>query len=139
MIRQIFKIEKYWKVIVYYDLDYNFYDDIYFELRLLNFSNDSIEDILYKMRIGKAKAATCNSFEEKVSVVLFNKHNTETDYINSIVHEAEHIKQAILKVYSVEDDGESAAYTVGYIVSKMYNTFKNIIRKNKRRILQPSF
>ncbi len=35
------------------------------------------------------------------------------DYINSIVHEAEHIKQAMLKAYRVEDKGEPPAYTIG--------------------------
>jgi hypothetical protein len=42
------------------------------------------------------------------------------------VHEAEHVKQALLRAYSVDDIGENAAYTIGYIVSRMYSIFKNI-------------
>jgi hypothetical protein len=126
MIKQIFKIEKYWKVIVYYNIDYSFFDDIYFELRLLNFSKESIDDIFNKIKSGNVKAATCNSIEERVSVVLFGNHNNDIDYINSIVHEAEHVKQALLRAYSVDDIGENAAYTIGYIVSRMYSIFKNI-------------
>jgi hypothetical protein len=126
MIKQIFKIEKYWKVIVYYNIDYSFFDDIYFELRLLNFSKESIDDIFNKIKSGNVKAATCNSIEERVSVVLFGNHSSDIDYINSIVHEAEHVKQALLRAYSVDDIGENAAYTIGYIVSRMYSIFKNI-------------
>lgn len=126
MIKQIFKIEKYWKVIVYYNIDYSFFDDIYFELRLLNFSKESIDDIFSKIKSGNVKAATCNSIEERVSVVLFGNHSNDIDYINSIVHEAEHVKQALLRAYSVDDIGENAAYTIGYIVSRMYSIFKNI-------------
>ena len=33
--------------------------------------------------------------------------------------EAEHIKQAMLEVYDVEDEGEAPAYTVGYIAMKI--------------------
>lgn len=126
MIKQIFKIEKYWKVIVYYNIDYSFFDDIYFELRLLNFSKESIDDIFNKIKSGNVKAVTCNSIEERVSVVLFGNHSNDIDYINSIVHEAEHVKQALLRAYSVDDIGENAAYTIGYIVSRMYSIFKNI-------------
>jgi len=126
MIKQMFKIEKYWKIIVYYNIDYSFFDDIYFELRLLNFSKESIDDIFNKIKSGKVKAATCNSIEERVSIVLFGNHSNDIDYINSIVHEAEHVKQALLRAYSVDDIGENAAYTIGYIVSRMYSIFKNI-------------
>lgn len=47
------------------------------------------------------------------------------DYLNSIVHEAEHVKQAVLKAYRIDDFGEEPAYTVGYIVERMYRAFRN--------------
>ena len=66
MFKHIININNYWKVIVYYNIDYNFFD-----------------------------------------------------YINSIVHEAEHVKQAMLAYYNIEDEGENAAYTIAYIATKM--------------------
>lgn len=66
-----------------------------------------------------AKAVTISSSKDKTSVVLFNIHKNKYDYINSIVHEAEHVKQAMLNYYDVEDAGEPPAYTVGYLVMKM--------------------
>ena len=66
-----------------------------------------------------SKAVTISSITKKVSVVLFNKHKNYNDYINSIVHESEHIKQSMLYAYNIEDYGEAPAYTVGYIASQL--------------------
>ena len=54
-----------------------------------------------------------------VSIVRFNIHTNKYDYINSIVHEAEHVKQAMLAYYNIEDEGENAAYAIAYIATKM--------------------
>ena len=71
------------------------------------------------MKRRKAKAVTLSNRLLHISVVVFNKHKDKLDYINSIVHEAEHIKQHMLKAYNVDDEGEPPAYTVGYIAMKM--------------------
>lgn len=75
------------------------------------------------MHSGKAKAVTFSNIAQHISVVLFNVHTNKVDYINSVVHEAEHIKQAMLYAYNVEDKGEPPAYTIGYLVSQMYKVF----------------
>ena len=64
-----------------------------------------------------------NNINKYISVVLFNTHKTYYDYINSIIHEAEHIKQNMLYKYNVDDIGEPPAYTVGYVAMKMIMTF----------------
>lgn len=51
--------------------------------------------------------------------MLFNIHKSYYDYVNSIVHEAEHVKQAMLNYYSISDEGEEPAYTIGYLAMKM--------------------
>ena len=51
--------------------------------------------------------------------MLFNKHKSNIDFINSIIHESEHIKQSILAVYNIDDIGEPPAYTVGYIATQL--------------------
>lgn len=86
-----------------------------------------ISDVNFLMSRNKAKAVTYSNLSEHISIVLFNHHKSPKDYLNSIVHEAEHIKQAMLKVYRVEDKGEPPAYTIGYIVMRMYEVFKYFI------------
>ena len=129
MIKQSFDIDSYWEVIVFWNVDYNFFDDIALELMKINFPKKAIEEAYNTLRYGDAKAVTCSKIEEHISIVVFNNHNSASDYINSIVHEAEHVKQAILKAYNIEDRGEAPAYTIGYIVKKMYEVFKAFLLK----------
>ena len=120
MIKQVFNVENYWKVVVYYSVDYHFFGVIAEDLLDIGFSLRSIDSLYDIMHSGKAKAVTCSSPHNHISIVLFNHHETKGDYINSIVHEAEHIKQSMLKAYNVSDSGEPPAYTIGYLVGRMW-------------------
>ena len=125
MVKQTFSVGGYWEVVIFWNLDYHFFDDVELELLMIGFTKASIEEVRKSMESGEAKAVTCS--HQHTSVVLFNKHESKTDYINSIVHEAEHIKQAMLRAYDVEDIGEAPAYTIGYLVGKMYEVFRTFI------------
>ena len=127
MIRQNFNVEHYWKVTVFYDWNCGFLCDVVNALKAENFSKAFVREVLYNMYVEDAKAATCSNTENKISIVIFNQHKSKADYINSIVHEAEHIKQAMLKAYEVKDAGEPPAYTVGYLVMKMYEVFRYML------------
>lgn len=127
MIKQEFNVENYWKVIVYYDVDYNFFDSIYFELKSLGVSKETIDNVYKELVTFEAKAVTFNNYNKHTSVVLFNPHSSAEDYINSIVHEATHVMQAMLKVYHIKNTDESPAYTVGHLVMKMYEVFKSLV------------
>ena len=118
MIKQVIDIDGYWEVIVYYNVDYNFFNDIAFELKAIGSPVEKIDDVYYNLKY-KAKAVTCSNIKEHISVVIFNYHKSRYDYINSIIHEAEHVKQHMLKAYAVTDEGEPSAYTVGYIAMRM--------------------
>ena len=118
MIKRIININNYWKVIVYYNIDYNFFDYVENDLLYYGTPVESIKRIYHNMRT-IAKAFTYSNAKYKVSIVGFNIHFDKYDYINSIVHEAEHIKQAILDYYNIPDEGENAAYTIAYIAMKM--------------------
>ena len=127
MIKQVFDIESYWKVIVIWNIDYNFFDDVALEMRRASISERIINEVWDTLSSGEAQAVTCNSLEQHISIVIFNSHTSEADYINSIVHEATHVMQAMLKVYKVKDEEEPPAYTVGYIVMRMYEVFRKFI------------
>ena len=127
MIRQSFDIEQYWRVIVYYQLDYDLFNIVHKELLDMDIPEEQIKELHDAMSSGEAKAVTCNSIRKHVSIVLFNKHDSKTDFINSVIHEAEHVKQAMLRAYYVEDEGEPPAYTMGYLVSKMWGVFKQFV------------
>lgn len=127
MIIQVFDIENYWKVIVFYDLDFNLSNNVKNKIKKAGINEDVIDKAFSMLKNNKAKAVTFNNTLKHVSIIVFKKHNTIGDYINSIVHEAEHVKQAMLEVYNIEDSGEPPAYTIGYLVSCMYRIFKNLL------------
>ena len=127
MIREVILVEDYWKIIVYYNIDYNLFNYIAKDFYSIGTSYKTINRIYKIMKSYKAKGVTLSNKDKHISVVAFNKHKTRLDYINSIVHEAEHVKQAMLKAYKVDDKGEPPAYTIGFIVMKMleFKIFKN--------------
>ena len=126
MIRQQFYVGHYWKVIIYYNWNDGFSSMVKDELLAIGFSDKAIRRIFYELEYN-AKAVTCSNGLYHTSIVLFNPHTSRVDYLDSIVHEAEHVKQAMLKTYRIEDDGEPPAYTIGYLVSRMYPVFKRFI------------
>jgi len=126
MIRQEFKVKHYWKVVVYYNVDYSLFNYIEEELYDIIHSKKAINRLYYNMSTHRAKAVTVSSIKKHKSVVLFNYHYSYYDYINSIVHEAEHIKQAMLDAYNVEDYGEPPAYTIGFLAMKMLMILKHL-------------
>ena len=132
MVRQQFDIQQYWKVIIFYDVDFDHFSIIVEDLVAAGAFSGLIWKIYDMLFYQQAKAATFSNPEEHISVVLFNKHDRREDYINSIVHEAEHVKQAMLEAYNVEDEGEPPAYTIGYLMSQMYRVFSRLICDYKR-------
>ena len=127
MIRQHFYVEYYWEVIVFYNIDFDLFEYVEEELLGIGFSIREIDELHYYLCSGYAKAITCSNIEYHKSIVLLPPHTSPQDYLDSIVHEAEHVKQAMLEAYQVGDRGEPPAYTIGYLISKMYPVFRNII------------
>ncbi len=125
MYRSTINIQNYWRVIVYFDIDYDLFNIIAKDLSSINCPYKEINNIYYNMH-KEAKAFTFSNRFKHVSIVGFNNHATRIDYINSIVHESEHVKQAILNAYKVGDSGEPPAYTVGYIVMELYKIFSKL-------------
>lgn len=127
MIRQQFYVEHYWEVTVYYDLNFDLFQYAEDELLTIGFPLKEIDVLYYQLKSGYAKAVTCSNIEYHKSIILLPPHTSPQDYLDSIVHEAEHVKQAMLEAYQVEDKGEPPAYTIGYLISRMYPVFKYMI------------
>ena len=121
MIRQVINVRHYWKVIVYYNIDYDFWHIIQRDID--NYTPPVERNVVKQSMQSSAKAFTISNTSSHISIVGFNKHSNELDYINSIVHEAEHIKQAMLKAYNIDESGEPPANAVAYLVEKMLQVF----------------
>lgn len=127
MIKQILKVSNKWKVVIYYNVNHNLFYYIKQELKQFKIPNSIINRVEAKLKHNKIKAVTINNTEQHISFVIFNMHKSKEDYINSIIHESEHVKDAILKAYNIQNYGEPPAYTIGYLASKMLKIIDDVI------------
>lgn len=82
--------------------------------------------IVYDVYLGEKNSGfTHTNFSEKLSIVAIGKATSKKQFLNTIVHEAKHVQSHICRYYEVPEDGEDAAYLIGYIVMKMYKYFKH--------------
>ena len=119
MIKKVFNIDNKWKVIVYYNIDYNLFDYIANDIHKLSMSDKLVNRVYKAMKSGKAKAVTISSPVNKCSIVGFNPAKSDYDLINSIAHEAVHVMEAMLDYYNIDINGEPPAYTIGHLVQIM--------------------
>lgn len=99
MIRQDIDVEGYWKIIVIYDAP------------------------LGRKDVG----FTYTDPSKKISIVGIAATSSQGELLNTIVHEAKHVQSHICDYYNVPEDGERAAYLIGYIVQRMHRVFTNMI------------
>ena len=52
-----------------------------------------------------------------------------SQFVNTAIHEAKHVQSHICSYYGIPEDGEEAAYLIGYLVQRMYKMFSKIIRQ----------
>lgn len=104
MIRQDIDVEGYWKIIVVYNAPLG----------------------------NKNVGFTYTDNRKKTSIVGIAATSSQEQLLNTIVHEAKHVQSHICAYYNVPEDGEPAAYLIGYIVQRMHRVFRNMISTGVR-------
>lgn len=88
--------------------------------------------VVYNVFLGsKDTGFTQTDFSKRLSIVGISNVSSVEQLINTIVHEAKHVQSNICRYYDVPEDGENAAYLIGFIVQKMYNKFKFLLSAKK--------
>lgn len=81
--------------------------------------------IVYNVYLGENNSGfTHTDFNKKLSIVGIGHSTSKEQFLNTIVHEAKHVQSHICRYYNVPEDGEDAAYLIGYIVMKMFKSFR---------------
>jgi len=84
--------------------------------------------ILYNVYLGDEDTGfTHTDFNKKRSIVGISNHSSKEQFFNTLIHEVKHVQSHICKYYNVKENSENAAYLIGYIVQKMYKSFKNFL------------
>lgn len=129
MIRQYIKVKNTeWNVLVLYNTDYHDLPEIENYLVALDCPDEDIDkalSVLYKKR---NTGVTYSNTEYRMSIVCISETTSARQFVSTAVHEAKHVQSHICQYYGIKEDGEQAAYLIGYIVSEMYRMVGKVIK-----------
>lgn len=114
-----------WHILVYYNVDYSYNEELKESLSWLDCSNRNAE---YAIRVLKRKNTgfTFTNSDYKTSIVCIGKASSTAQFVSTVVHEAKHVQSHICQYYNISENSEEAAYLIGYIAKRMYSGIINI-------------
>lgn len=132
MIAQSFNISQYdWNIKVYYDVERSDINFCIKQLKKLTTDNKIFNECRQTLDTKhKDRAYTYSSYVTKSSIVFIGIPSSTGELINTITHEANHIKSHIATYYDLDEKGERVSYLIGEIVKEMSNTFIQFICDN---------
>lgn len=132
MIAQSFNISQYdWNIKVYYDVERSDINFCIKQLKKLTTDNKIFNECKQTLDTKyKDRAYTYSSYVVKSSIVFIGIPSSTGELINTITHEANHIKSHIATYYDLNEKGEKVSYLIGKIVKEMSNTFIRFICNN---------
>ena len=81
--------------------------------------------VMYNVWLGDYNTGfTKTDMHNRYSIMGIGIADSKEQFFNTVVHEAKHLQSHICGYYNVPEDGEQAAYLIGYIVQQMYNYIK---------------
>lgn len=129
MIGNYFSLPKYnWNIKVFYDVKKH---DIDFCIKELNHlttkskHHDKCYNTLYTNK--KDKGYIYTSYNKLETIIFIGVPSSTGELIDTIGHEANHLKSHIATYYDIDEKGEEAAYLAGEIVQQMTEAFIKLI------------
>ena len=132
MIGQSFYIDKYdWQVVVLYEISYNNKDYVISMLKQICEDNKLVEKAKFNLNLRSYNTGfTYSDLDEQRSLIVIGKTTSTREMVNTIVHEANHLKSHIATVYNIDEKGEEVCYLIGSIVKTMYKVFRKFLIVN---------
>ena len=129
MIGQKFYIDKYdWQVIVLYEVGYSNKDYVIDMLRQICNNENVMNQAKDNLNLDKYNTGfTYSDLDEQCSLMVIGKTSSSRETVNTIVHEANHLKSHIATKYNIDEKGEEVCYLIGGIVRTMFKVFSKII------------
>lgn len=128
MISIEFNINKYdWKVYLYLSVDECDAEFIFSKLSELN-CDYSKAKTAYKVLSNDYinKGFTYTNYNAHISLIIVCKAENKGQYINTIVHEINHLKSHIATAYNLDEKEEEVSYLIGDIAEVIYNEYHKI-------------
>ena len=129
MIIQRFTIPKYdWKVVVLHNTtikDNKFIIDC---LREICDNEEYIIKAKHNIEDDKPnKGFIYTNLEDRKSLINIGYASTNYEYVDTIIHEANHLQSHIASYYNLDEKGEEVCYLIAHIVKTIYKDFVKII------------
>lgn len=115
-----------WNVLVYYNAGYDDLVEIEDSLRQVDCPEEHIRAVRSALR-RKNTGFTFSNTDYKMSIVCIGKTTNNSQFVNTAIHEAKHVQSHICEYYGIDEDSETAAYLIGYLVQRMYKMLEKLI------------
>ena len=124
MFAQYIKLKRWdWNILVYYNVDKNNLEQIEESLISLGCSKNDIKAALTTLQ-HKNAGCTFTNTDKHMSLVCIGKAVNSDQFINTAVHELDHVQSHICEYYNIDLSSETAAYLIGNMVMRMYKILK---------------
>ena len=135
MFAQYVKVgDRKWNILVYYNVNPDDFAEIEQSLIELECPPKDIRRAFNTLSESKNTGFTFSNSDYKMSIICISETTSASQFVSTAVHEAKHAQSHICEYYGVAEDGEKAAYLIGYIVRKMYKVVAKILNDYVRYI-----
>lgn len=117
-----------WNVLIYYNVHEEDFVEVRDSLRQLDCPTQDINKA-FKVLTKKNTGFTFSNSEYKMSIVCIGSATKVEEFVNTVIHEAKHVQSHICSYYDIPENGETAAYLIGYLVLRMYRFFAKIVKR----------
>ena len=129
MIKQNIYLKEYkWYITVFYNTSIDDLNDIINKLKEMDISKNDLYLAYENIIDNKINTGFIyTNFKKRETLITIGKANSKEEFINTVVHEANHLQSHIATYYNIDEKGEEVSYLIGDIVKRMYSIFKKII------------
>ncbi len=122
-LKQQFKIRKYdWDVKVYYTVDEEQKTEIVTELKELQPDKETFEKLERNLMNSELDTGFIySSFYKQCSIIVVHKASSVGEFVNTFVHEKNHLEMHICEALDINPYSEEAAVLSGEIAMQMIN------------------
>lgn len=122
MIVQDFHLKRYkWHVRVYYAVHRYWTGDIVRDLRGAGCWGRQLRTALENLRRGELNTGiTYSNFGRRETVMVISLTSTAAEFLNSWMHEMQHLCRHVAAAFGIDPYGEEAAYLAGDVGQRMF-------------------
>lgn len=81
------------------------------------------------------KGFTQTDMDKRISIICIGKTFIFEDFFDTLIHEFKHVQSHICRYYNVVEDGEQAAYLIGYLTRQFFKQIKLLKYSNVEKYL----